>query len=65
MNESSIGSAALAQLLPLAHYADLDGPLLLAQDLATGLTYNYGAVTTDPSKPGLGIEPHINLFDTI
>jgi len=62
MNESSIGSAALAQLLPLADYADLDGPLLLANDLATGLTYNQGEVSFDLAKPGLGIEPINNLF---
>ncbi|MCU0376204.1 MAG: dipeptide epimerase, partial [Chitinophagaceae bacterium] len=65
MNESSIGSAALAQLLPLADYADLDGPLLLANDLATGLTYNYGEVTFDLAKPGLGIEPIPHLFETV
>lgn len=65
MNESSIGSAALAQLLPLADYADLDGPLLLANDLATGLTYNYGEVTFDLAKPGLGIEPIPHLFETL
>ena len=65
MNESSIGSAALAQLLPLADFADLDGPLLLATDLATGLTYKDGEVFFDKAKPGLGIEPINNLLDTI
>lgn len=64
MNESSIGSAALAQLLPLTDFADLDGPLLLASDLATGLTYKQGKVYFDLAKPGLSIEPIINLFET-
>jgi L-Ala-D/L-Glu epimerase len=39
MNESSIGSAAIAHLSPLVDYLDADGPLLLAEDLATGLHY--------------------------
>ena len=35
MNESSIGTSAIAQLLPLIDYVDMDGPLLLAEDVAT------------------------------
>lgn len=42
MTESSIGISAAAQLLPFVDYADLDGPLLLSDDLATGLTYEKG-----------------------
>ena len=54
MNESSIGSAAIAQLLPLIDYVDMDGPLLLSQDIATGLSFADGkAILT--SQPGLGI----------
>jgi len=37
MNESSIGSAAIAQFLPQLDYVDMDGPLLLQLDLANGL----------------------------
>src|SRR5690606_10384369 len=37
MNETQIGSAALAHLSPLAHFLDLDGPLLLKDDRTTGL----------------------------
>ncbi|KIC93818.1 mandelate racemase/muconate lactonizing enzyme family protein [Flavihumibacter solisilvae] len=55
MNESTIGSAALAHLAPLADYLDMDGPLLLAEDLATGLHYDFGKVTL-PEAPGLGIQ---------
>ncbi len=55
MNESSIGSAAIGHLLPLLDYVDMDGPLLLDEDLASGLAYNNGKVTLS-DKPGLGIE---------
>ena len=54
MNESSVGTAAIAQLAPLLDFVDMDGPLLLAQDIATGVTFDYGKIIyTD--KPGLGI----------
>src|SRR5215204_4689102 len=56
MNESTIGSAAIAHLMPLADYIDADGPLLLEEDLATGLTYkNNGQIQTSEST-GLGIQ---------
>ena len=54
MNESTVGSAAIAHLLPLLDHVDMDGPLLLAEDLATGLQYEYGKVRI-PEEPGLGI----------
>ena len=53
MNESSIGSAAIAQLSPLADFLDMDGPLLLAEDIARGNTYNYGKIMFT-NLPGLG-----------
>lgn len=55
MNESTIGSAAIAHLIPLLDYVDMDGPLLLTQDVATGLHYDYGKVSI-PMKAGLGVE---------
>ncbi len=55
MNESSIGSAAIAHLAPFADYIDMDGPLLLAQDLATGIDYSYGHYSLT-RQPGLGID---------
>lgn len=55
MNESTIGSAAIAHLAPLVDYVDMDGPLLLAEDIATGLSYDHGRVGVS-SSPGLGIE---------
>lgn len=58
MNESTVGSAAIAHLMPLLDYVDMDGPLLLAEDIATGLHYDYGKVTCS-DKPGLGIKLNI------
>ena len=58
MNESTVGTAALYHLLSFADAADLDGPLLLEEDLATGLTYDHGKVIVS-SGPGLGIR--VNL----
>ena len=55
MNESTIGSAAIAQLLPLIDYADMDGPLLLAEDTASGLTFDKGRVIYGEGH-GLGIQ---------
>lgn len=55
MNESTIGSAAIAHLLPLLDYVDMDGPLLLAEDIATGLEYEFGKVKVS-EQPGLGFD---------
>ncbi len=54
MNESTIGSAAIAHLAPMVNYIDMDGPLLLAEDIATGIEYDFGKYTVS-GKPGLGI----------
>jgi L-Ala-D/L-Glu epimerase len=54
MNESSIGSAAIGHLLPLLDYVDMDGPLLLDEDIASGLEIEKGKVFLS-GKPGLGI----------
>ena len=37
MTESSVGISAIAQLLPLLDYVDMDGALLLSNDPATGV----------------------------
>ena len=55
MNESTVGSAAVAHMLPLLHEADIDGPLLLKEDVATGLNYSNGVVSVTEA-PGLGIQ---------
>jgi L-alanine-DL-glutamate epimerase-like enolase superfamily enzyme len=60
MNESTIGSAAIAHLLPFVDYADLDGPLLLEEDVATGIEYDFGKIIYS-DQPGLGIQ-FTNLY---
>jgi L-alanine-DL-glutamate epimerase-like enolase superfamily enzyme len=60
MNESTIGSAAIAHLMPLVDYVDGDGPLLLEEDIATGLAYKEGIIMTS-DQPGLGIN-FTNLY---
>ena len=60
MNESTIGSAAIAHLLPLIDHADMDGPLLLEEDLATGIEYDHGKIIYS-NEPGLGIN-YTGLF---
>jgi L-Ala-D/L-Glu epimerase / N-acetyl-D-glutamate racemase len=54
MNESSIGTAAIAQLLPMLDYVDMDGPLLLAEDVAKGVQYDYGKIIYGDGY-GLGV----------
>ena len=44
MTESSVGISAIAQLLPLLDYADLDGAMLIANDPAVGVTFEHGQV---------------------
>lgn len=54
MNESTVGSAAIAHLMPLLDEVDLDGPLLLKEDVASGVQINNGVVAVSDA-PGLGI----------
>lgn len=54
MNESSIGAAAVANFLPQLDYVDMDGPLLLSQDMAIGIRFDFGAITLE-GPSGLGI----------
>jgi len=61
MNESTVGSAAVAHLLPLLDHVDMDGPLLLAEDIATGIHFDNGKVTVS-DRPGLGVTL-LNSFD--
>jgi L-alanine-DL-glutamate epimerase-like enolase superfamily enzyme len=63
MNESTIGSAAIAHLLPLIDHADMDGPLLLEEDVATGIEYDHGKVIYS-NDPGLGVS-YTGLFQKI
>lgn len=59
MNESSVGTAAIAQLAPMLDYVDMDGPLLLAEDIGEGVKFDFGKIIyTD--NTGLGIQ--VNTF---
>ncbi len=53
--ESTVGISAIAQLLPLLDYADMDGAVLLAEDIATGVALDHGQVCY-PDRPGCGVE---------
>ncbi len=59
MNESVIGSAAIAQFLPQLDYVDMDGPLLMTELNGLGLDYNMennkGKIIP-LTKPGLGVQ---------
>ncbi len=54
MNESTVGSAAIANLLPLLDEVDADGPLLLKEDVAEGLEYDKGIIKLS-GRNGLGV----------
>ena len=55
MNECTIGSAAVANFLPQLDHVDMDGPLLLSEDLAEGIQFDYGKVSLS-GKAGLGVK---------
>ncbi len=55
MTESSVGISAIAQLNPLLDYVDMDGALLLREDIARGVRIEAGRVCY-PDKPGTGVE---------
>lgn len=58
MNESSIGTGAIAQLLPLLDYVDMDGPLLLSEDAGKGVQYDYGKIIySDGYGLGVTVDP--------
>ena len=54
MTESSVGISAIAQLLPLLDYVDMDGAALLASDIATGVRVENGQCHY-PDVPGSGV----------
>lgn len=53
MTESSVGIAAIAHLLPLLDYVDMDGALLLKDEPATGVCIEQGVVHF-VDQPGTG-----------
>jgi L-alanine-DL-glutamate epimerase-like enolase superfamily enzyme len=55
MTESTVGISAIAQLLPQLDYVDMDGAVLLAQDIATGAKLEVG-VCRYPNENGNGVQ---------
>jgi L-alanine-DL-glutamate epimerase-like enolase superfamily enzyme len=55
MTESTVGISALAQMLPLLDYVDMDGAVLLAKDIATGVKLERGKCIY-PKVNGTGVE---------
>ncbi len=54
MNESTVGSCAIAQLAPLADHIDNDGTLLQSQQTGDGVKFDYGKMIYS-QQPGLGL----------
>lgn len=62
MTESTVGISAIAQLLPLLDYVDMDGAALLASDIATGAKVINGKCQL-PELAGLGITMNDGPFE--
>lgn len=56
MTETSCAITAAAQLAPLTDWADLDGALLIANDIFDGMQVKNGYCLL-PDRPGIGIVP--------
>ncbi len=54
MSESSVGISAIGQLLPLLDYVDMDGSVLIAKDIASGVWLDHGRPVF-PDAPGNGV----------
>ncbi len=57
MTETSCGVSAASQLSPLVDWADLDGNLLIANDIFDGMKIVNGKVTIPRDRPGIGVVP--------
>lgn len=56
MVETSIGVSAMAHLMGLADWIDLDTPLLIRNDPLVGVHYTQNAVLIPPEGPGIGLK---------
>jgi len=57
MTESSVGISAISQLLPMLDFVDMDGPLLIRNDIASGPRFHNGEVILS-SENGTGVVMH-------
>jgi hypothetical protein len=55
MTESTVGISAIAHLLPELDFVDMDGGLLLAEDIATGVTISNGIIKYSDTN-GTGVQ---------
>ncbi len=55
MTESTVGISAIAQLTPQLDYVDMDGALLLKEDIAKGIIINNDASVIFPTLGGSGV----------
>jgi L-alanine-DL-glutamate epimerase-like enolase superfamily enzyme len=55
MTESTVGISAIAQLLPQLDYVDMDGALLLKEDIADGVIIKKDAKLIFPTLGGTGV----------
>lgn len=55
MTESSVGISAIAQLLPQLDYVDMDGSMLLKEDIADGVRISKNGEVHFPKLGGSGI----------
>jgi L-alanine-DL-glutamate epimerase-like enolase superfamily enzyme len=61
MSETSCAVSAAAALTPFADWADLDGPLLIKNDIFKGIWFDKGKINI-PDMPGIGIVLEENVF---
>lgn len=55
MTESTVGISAIAQLIPQLDYVDMDGAMLLKEDIADGVTIMEDGKVIFPSLGGSGV----------
>nr|WP_299069394.1 dipeptide epimerase [uncultured Allomuricauda sp.] len=55
MTESTVGISAIAQLLPQLDYVDMDGAMLLKEDIANGVVIKDNGEVLFPSVAGSGV----------
>jgi L-Ala-D/L-Glu epimerase len=55
MVETSLGTTAMAHLMGLAEWADLDAPMLVSNDPFEGIRFGENAAVIVPERPGIGV----------
>ena len=56
--EHALGVTAMAHLMGLADWVDLDTPMLISNDPFDGLRYDARARVSVPDRPGIGARLH-------